>query len=583
MKNNTYERRKDSNGKYHHGLNKKHSPSEHREITRKIKKGSYNIEELIAEAEKIKDPYYSALSLQDIAVKGHIDEKLRAELTDRALNLINDVNVEWRKAEIIGKISKKIKKLDSLDDAFKKRTLARIAEIIVSMPDGNGLMDAIVSSVRFMNEEEIRKLLDRSVGNRGFEKKSVKEVIKAWCSNFEIGIAEANYIFGKIKILCDRNMNIHADPKNYRLIGYLYLMLKRSGQPEDIVKIIFEKILSVIKNIPSENDKDTESVDDGKNAGIEFVSYVINTLDSREEVLSVKKAVENFGMYEKARILSTLGGRADKLKMKKEALEFFMKGAELLRNVSESERVAKTAKNISAGIKRMGKNELAEEIYNEFCPDEKHVDMNENANNDNNGKSVSNYPKNDDPGFVNYDSTRHVLGIYDTYEGGIKSIHIRTVARAAPLCYAFGIDLALFGFPVDDINAFIERAILETNTGEGGSILRKMMDSHRIHLVKCTVKTPPDDDVWKDIGLPIATTSHPDNDKKISLKDAVKKTDGNGNICVIMGLGKKGLPKSLLKYVPYHLELTGKNVPLETCTAMGVIAHSMNNVQCAER
>ncbi len=44
-----------------------------------------------------------------------------------------------------------------------------------------------------------------------------------------------------------------------------------------------------------------------------------------------------------------------------------------------------------------------------------------------------------------------------------------------------------------------------------------------------------------------------------------------------MGLGKKGLPESFLKSVPYHLEHTGKDVALETATAMGVIAEQLRS------
>ena len=46
-------------------------------------------------------------------------------------------------------------------------------------------------------------------------------------------------------------------------------------------------------------------------------------------------------------------------------------------------------------------------------------------------------------------------------------------------------------------------------------------------------------------------------------------------VCIIMGLGKRGLPQSLLDSVDYHLELTGSGVALETATAMGVIAAQM--------
>jgi len=42
-----------------------------------------------------------------------------------------------------------------------------------------------------------------------------------------------------------------------------------------------------------------------------------------------------------------------------------------------------------------------------------------------------------------------------------------------------------------------------------------------------------------------------------------------------MGLGKKGLPSSLLKKVSYHVELTDVNISLETSTAMGIIAFQL--------
>jgi len=46
----------------------------------------------------------------------------------------------------------------------------------------------------------------------------------------------------------------------------------------------------------------------------------------------------------------------------------------------------------------------------------------------------------------------------------------------------------------------------------------------------------------------------------------------DGRLCMIMGLGPKGLPKSFLKASNYHFELTGSNIAFETGTAMGSIA-----------
>ena len=46
----------------------------------------------------------------------------------------------------------------------------------------------------------------------------------------------------------------------------------------------------------------------------------------------------------------------------------------------------------------------------------------------------------------------------------------------------------------------------------------------------------------------------------------------DGKLCMIMGLGPKGLPKSYLGHSPYQFEITGSGVAFETGTAMGAIA-----------
>ena len=69
------------------------------------------------------------------------------------------------------------------------------------------------------------------------------------------------------------------------------------------------------------------------------------------------------------------------------------------------------------------------------------------------------------------------------------------------------------------------------------------------------------DESWT--GSKIATTANPDPDK-LNIPD--------GKLCMIMGLGPKGLPKSFLESSSCHFELTGSNVAFETGTAMGSIA-----------
>ena len=69
------------------------------------------------------------------------------------------------------------------------------------------------------------------------------------------------------------------------------------------------------------------------------------------------------------------------------------------------------------------------------------------------------------------------------------------------------------------------------------------------------------DESWT--GSKVATTANPDANK-LDLPE--------GKLCMIMGLGPKGLPKKFLESSSYHFELTGSNIAFETGTAMGSIA-----------
>ena len=50
----------------------------------------------------------------------------------------------------------------------------------------------------------------------------------------------------------------------------------------------------------------------------------------------------------------------------------------------------------------------------------------------------------------------------------------------------------------------------------------------------------------------------------------------SGKLCMIMGLGPKGLPKSYVENSNHHFEITGKNIAFETGTAMGAIAGNLS-------
>ncbi len=173
----------------------------------------------------------------------------------------------------------------------------------------------------------------------------------------------------------------------------------------------------------------------------------------------------------------------------------------------------------------------------------------------------------------------HILALYDAYEGAMKPVHFRAIARAAPLCAAFDLDLALMGFPEDDLALIIDQTITETNIGKGGRLLRELALSGRILLIPAT-RSGSDWDTAKH-GMPIGTTSHPDPARSMTMAGLQRKIANHeidSPLCLVMGLGRRGLPASLLSSFPYHLELTGKKIPLETCTVMGVIAERLRSI-----
>ncbi|GCC11865.1 hypothetical protein IPdc08_01928 [archaeon] len=157
------------------------------------------------------------------------------------------------------------------------------------------------------------------------------------------------------------------------------------------------------------------------------------------------------------------------------------------------------------------------------------------------------------------------MGLYNTYAGkSLRVAHIRAIARAAPLCYAFNLNLSLFGFPVETPEEVVEKVENETRVGKEESYIKKLFEEGRLFVLDF-----PEKHFQSESGELVATTPHPDPRKKISIEEI---SISNSSFCLLMGLGNQGLPGNILKKVKYHLELTDRNISLETCTAMGVLA-----------
>ena len=59
----------------------------------------------------------------------------------------------------------------------------------------------------------------------------------------------------------------------------------------------------------------------------------------------------------------------------------------------------------------------------------------------------------------------------------------------------------------------------------------------------------------------------------------IDKLSRGESICLIFGLGPKGVPKNIHEIAKAHLDISERDMSLETCTAMGavsaVIAHGV--------
>ncbi len=161
-----------------------------------------------------------------------------------------------------------------------------------------------------------------------------------------------------------------------------------------------------------------------------------------------------------------------------------------------------------------------------------------------------------------------VMCLVNTYDKlKLHEIHLRSIARAAPLCYAFDFHLALLDFPFwKGESEVVEEVCGYTTIGNQGEYLRRLHERGRFHLI---------DRVPAHFGVTVATTSNADKKKLIKTEELGRLRSAT----FLIGLGRRGLPADVLKRCRFHLDVTGKGVSLETCTAMGAIAMMIHLVR----
>lgn len=597
---------------------KKHAPSAYRAILRRAKKvegeDDREILALMKEAKELDEPYYSSLALLSLSSDPRLKSDEAVSAAEEGIAKINEVSRKWRRGELITAEAKELgrwRSNDTLPETKQKRDLlySKLLETISVMQPGKGLSDAIKGAVKYFPGRHFEGFIRLAFSDRGFVQGDLKSIIRSWAS-LDVPDKGTPSCHEMISLLGELRDNAVAS----RSFGYLHLQMKKKamgGSDDDPFEEAVRSALSII-------DDETR---------LESLRYLATVTDEDGELARLAAGADSFSRPDHAaRLFATLGGRAHRVSSEK-AREWFLQGIQTASEVTDARERAAVRLNLAEGLSRGGMTEKAREVFLLALADCDLISKGgmkipwrdkierivgglgmelpkEFSRHDNKGKPGSTpgtvgIPKNggsassepvgkadlSEGGMdghkggekhqpVTTSGRRHVLALYNTYQGGLKPVHLRAISRAAPLCYAYELDIALLGFPSDDLPALVREVITETNIGKGGKYLRELVSNGRVLLISLeNIGTMEDPD---ERGLIIATTSHPDRGKLITSEKALEIAKENHQcLYLVMGLGKKGLPPSFLNTARYHLELTGKNVSLETCTVMGIIAERL--------
>lgn len=170
---------------------------------------------------------------------------------------------------------------------------------------------------------------------------------------------------------------------------------------------------------------------------------------------------------------------------------------------------------------------------------------------------------------------RVTIGLFNSYDPvKFHESHRRALARAGPLALAFDCNLATFGFPYDkDLSTPADIAnwvATTTSIGESGSYLIELAEKGRFSFFDFPKKGFP-----PQLGEVVITTRKPLPAKRVSAPDVRTLVRSGKSVLLLFGLGPRGLPKEMFDISNRHLDITGRGLSLETCTALGAVVASL--------
>jgi hypothetical protein len=480
-----------------------HPPSQARELVAAAKAGSRSLPDLLAEARTIEDPSFAAEAL--VALSGHpkVSAEQARRCLDEALKGIRRTERDWRRAEALAEVARRLPKWRTADDwadRLRHDMVVGLVDVAVALPPGPAASQAIAALAPLADGPARARLLRKALqGPAALE--DGKAVMAAGAAPEVVAALEE-----------------WPPAARARLLGSLHL---RGGASLE------RALLAAGKVPPAER--------------VEVLRGLIAPLEDFADLDMVHTQL----MVEPepaARVLCSLAARADKLGDPARAQAWLDEAAAQAERIADPKAQAAVRRNIDTGRARLAGEEKPAAKPTE--PEPEPVAKPAQA------------------------SARHMLVLHDTYVGALGDPHLRAIARAAPLCEAFGLDLGLLNFPVQPGD--LEKAVRDTRIGDAGRHLQSLLAEGRVHVLKWPVTD----------GFVVATTPNPEPKKAVDFAGAAQaaRFAGAPRLVVVMGLGPKGLPGTILRDAPAHLELTGRGVSMETATAMGILADRLRQV-----
>ena len=383
------------------------------------------------------------------------------------------------------------KRLKDIKDSKLKEIQYKQILKLLNTEKKRTISDFFVKNTKHFPSSLLESLLTTSLKLNGYEFKSSKAVVRHWINNKS---AE-----NLIAFLCQQKGEIRP-----KLLGYLHLHLNKSK-------------MSTTPSPLEMSFKFAESE--------EIFRYLVRVCSTKSDLELAESYISKIAIEASIPIYIALIARADRKGHIDLAHLFTANTEKLLSSISNPELEAKLQSKLE-----ITKDKLKREIPNPVLESKKEI------------KKISSSGKN-------------TLGLYNTYGGNWNHPHYKAVFKAANLCSAFDLNLALINFPEIEPERLISEIKKEMRLPNDG-YLSQLFSNDRVRFFEKDV-----DEAWS--GTKVITTENPDSSK---LKEP------KGEVCMIMGLGPKGLPKAHVTNCDYHFEITGSRKGFETGTAMGAIA-----------